>query len=1035
MSSSTPPADSSPIPAIPQGVPLALQAAGASATALYAAPEAGGNILTVGAGEEYATLSAAIAASHDGDIIKVDAGTYTNDTATVNTKITIEGVGGMVNLVETADLANQKGILIVNNDVTIANISFSGAQVTESQGANGAGVRYQGGNLTLINDVFTNNQDGLAAWPVDGLPVNAVTIDHCTFSGNGVGDPSSPGYGYTHNAYIGAVDKLTVTNSVFENVSGTGHELKSRAYVNDIEDNVISDGTSTASYSIDLPNGGVDTVAANYIEQGPNSPNGAIIHFGGEGFPYANSSLTVDGNTIINDDKSSNAVGVLNQTIIAATVAHNTFTGLAAAKIASGPVKATGNVDGQGNPLADSTSNQLLPTNFQVFADGAPHTVTLSQSNSGVEGGGGLLTVNDIAGHVTVVGGPGGLNFTEAQGAGGSTVVTAKGSTNTVILSGQTSVDSEGTDTITVGHGNATLLVNGVARISSGPGSNTYTVNGIAQVVGNGGNDFISVGQDGRLTVTGHENYLQVTEVGGAFDVDATIAGLLEQVSVSGGSMQVRSYGGALNFTTSGGKEGATIRLGAGNMNVLSHAADVIHAGSGDDMLQLSVGGQVVYAGTGNLAIYGRSIGSGNNAIVYGAGGDYRFGGDTGNITYIGGDQASTIEAAVSNLTIIGGEGHLTINGGSRDTITGGTGGITLNGGAADTITTAIGSTNTLTLNGADHVYSWGNDLINADSHNHTLVLHGNATVMGAAGSNYVTMLGTDTLLAIGGTDTVAVGAGANATVRSAAWTSLSETGATVTYTADAAGDNSTATVIGGSAGITSSANHALTVTTKAGFGTEVDLGVGKAVVTTRGADTIRAGSGAVAVNVGGDGVRIVGSTGALTVNDQDWAAGHNFTLEGGAGNVVINGGGPSKITFIGGSGDAMIHGGYNILAVTAGSGNITLNGGSGGSLLFVAGSGTANLSISTSGGTVEFGSGNTTATEAKWGAKDIFRFTAGHGGGNDIINGFRGQTDKLVFDGVSVTSRQASGGSTYLTLSDNTHVQMMGITNLGAVG
>jgi len=37
------------------------------------------SILTVGPTGEYKTISAAVAASHSGDIIQVAAGTYTND--------------------------------------------------------------------------------------------------------------------------------------------------------------------------------------------------------------------------------------------------------------------------------------------------------------------------------------------------------------------------------------------------------------------------------------------------------------------------------------------------------------------------------------------------------------------------------------------------------------------------------------------------------------------------------------------------------------------------------------------------------------------------------------------------------------------------------------------------------------------------------------------------------------------------------------------------------------------------------------------
>src|ERR1700758_4322150 len=98
--------------------------------------------LTVGVGQQYATIASAVAASHDGDILQVQAGTYTNDFATINTKITLEGVGGMVQMVNTGgwDLPGDKGVLVTNTDATIDHFEFSGAL---SSSGNGAGIRYQ----------------------------------------------------------------------------------------------------------------------------------------------------------------------------------------------------------------------------------------------------------------------------------------------------------------------------------------------------------------------------------------------------------------------------------------------------------------------------------------------------------------------------------------------------------------------------------------------------------------------------------------------------------------------------------------------------------------------------------------------------------------------------------------------------------------------------------------------------------------------------------------------------------------------------
>ncbi len=129
-------------------------------------------ILTVGPGQAFTTLAAAVAASQDGDTIQVQSGTYTNDFAEITTKITIEGVGGMVHLVATEPPPNGKAILVTDTDVTLSNLEFSGAQVADG---NGAGVRYQGGNLTINDCYFHDNQDGLLS---ANDPTGSITINN-----------------------------------------------------------------------------------------------------------------------------------------------------------------------------------------------------------------------------------------------------------------------------------------------------------------------------------------------------------------------------------------------------------------------------------------------------------------------------------------------------------------------------------------------------------------------------------------------------------------------------------------------------------------------------------------------------------------------------------------------------------------------------------------------------------------------------------------------------------------------------------------
>lgn len=297
--------------------------------------------LTVGASQQYKTIAAAVAASQDGDVVQVQAGTYANDFATINTKITLEGVSGMVHLVATEPPTDGKAIITTNTDVTIKNFEFSGAAVADG---NGAGIRYQTGDLVIENSYFHDNQDGLlTASSSDGT----ITIRNSEFSHNGTGD------GYTHNLYVGQIAKLTVEGSYFHDAV-VGHEIKSRAEETVITNSRIADGDGgTGSYAIDLPNGGVATITGNVIEQGAKSGSPHIIHYGGEGTAYDESSLTISNNTVVNDLGSASARLLVNETSVTAEVSDNTVYGLTSDQIATGSAEVSGIATLVSRPLLD----------------------------------------------------------------------------------------------------------------------------------------------------------------------------------------------------------------------------------------------------------------------------------------------------------------------------------------------------------------------------------------------------------------------------------------------------------------------------------------------------------------------------------------------------------------------------------------------------------------------------------------------------------------------------------------------------------
>jgi hypothetical protein len=244
----------------------------------------------VGPDRRLATPSAAAAVAGDGDTVLIDAGIYVGDVATwTQDDLTLRGVGGRPHLQADGSSAQGKAIWVIAGDrTTVDRLEFSGATVPDH---NGAGIRQEGAGLTVTRSSFHDNQNGILT---GADPGSDIVVVRSRFFRNGTGD------GQTHNLYIGAVRSLTVTGSYLWGAI-TGHELKSRAATNTITGNRIADGDATASYSIDLPNGGRSLIAGNVIIQGPNSENSTLVSYGAEGFPDKGSRvLWVVNNTFVN---------------------------------------------------------------------------------------------------------------------------------------------------------------------------------------------------------------------------------------------------------------------------------------------------------------------------------------------------------------------------------------------------------------------------------------------------------------------------------------------------------------------------------------------------------------------------------------------------------------------------------------------------------------------------------------------------------------------------------------------------------------
>lgn len=269
-------------------------------------------------GVDYSTISAAITGSSANDVLLVPAGSYDENFPSITHNLTIDAVGGLASLTTPQPIPiNGRAILDVplnaGVNLSISGLEISGAVDTEN---NGAGILFEIGNgvLTVNNSWIHGNQDGiLTGSPTASSPggVMTVTINKSEINNNGVA-PSNPMFGFDHNIYAGALTQLTVTNSYIHDAPG-GDEIKSLALVNVITGNRIQDGpTAPTSYSIDLSDGGMDTISGNVIEKGASAQNENFINFGSEG-TYPNSSLAISGNTIVNDRPGGGNL-LLNQT-------------------------------------------------------------------------------------------------------------------------------------------------------------------------------------------------------------------------------------------------------------------------------------------------------------------------------------------------------------------------------------------------------------------------------------------------------------------------------------------------------------------------------------------------------------------------------------------------------------------------------------------------------------------------------------------------------------------------------------------------
>ncbi len=323
----------------------------------------------------------------------------------------------------------------------------------------------------------------------------------------------------------------------------------------------------------------------------------------------------------------------------------------------------------------------------------------------------------------------------------------------------------------------------------------------------------------------------------------------------------------------------------------------------------------------------------------------------------------------------------------------------------------------------------------------------GNQFYQAAAGTTVLTGGGSDTVSATAGQVTVIGGLGALTFIGGTGASSVTGgTGSTTIfggaggggYGGGAGGPNilvsqgaagANTTLIGGASGDRIFGSAAGSDMLVAAVGRESILGGGGSTTIDGGASAasvIFVGSGPTTVNGGAAGAdTIVGGSGRMNV------VANGDAVFGTSGALDVTGSTSRADSIVGGAGALGVTGrGGNMLVVAATS-TSTIATGNGASLI-LANSGATSVTGGSGSLQMLLGAGAATVTEGSGAA--LFDVVMGAAGGTDVINGFKTSTDRIQLFGyapgdVQITS---SNGSSLVSLTDGTKIQIVGVTGLG---
>jgi hypothetical protein len=271
-------------------------------------------LLVVGASAAHAApgdsawLIDQISSAKPGAVIEVPAGDYDLTDQKIYRSMTIRGSADGKTILRSA-ATTEKGILVplIGVDLVVENVTFAGAK---SWDRNGAGIRHEGRNLTVVNCRFLGNEDGILS---TGDKNGVITIERSLFRDSGFGD------GQSHAIYVDGAALVDVKDSKFVSTR-IGHHLKSLAQKTVVRNTTFDDGHGRGSYAIDASRGGALVVENSVFIQASDAENYSVINYdltrGGSA-----EGITLKGNKVVN--RFRGGVFLRNDTKLAPVMAAN----------------------------------------------------------------------------------------------------------------------------------------------------------------------------------------------------------------------------------------------------------------------------------------------------------------------------------------------------------------------------------------------------------------------------------------------------------------------------------------------------------------------------------------------------------------------------------------------------------------------------------------------------------------------------------------------------------------------------------------